>query len=60
MQSKIQASIQALNLVLVMLVAINVVELSEGQIGAIVAAASAASLAVAGWFSPSIPIGKSE
>lgn len=60
MQSKIQASIGALQLLLVCLVSLDAVALSDKQIGAIVAAASAAAIAVAGWFSPSIPVGRSE
>lgn len=60
MQSKIQASVGALQLLLVCLVALDVVALSDKQIGAIVAASSAVLIAVAGWFSPSVPVGPSE
>lgn len=59
MQQKINASIGALQLVLVALVQLNVVALSDKQIAGIVAASSAVLLAVAGWFSPSVPVGKS-
>lgn len=60
MQQKINAAIGALQLVLVCLVALDLVALTDKQIGAIVAAASAVLIAVAGWFSPKIPIGPSE
>ena len=60
MQQKINATIGALQLVLVCLVALDIVALTDKQIGAVVAAASAVLIAVAAWFSPKVPVGPSE
>ena len=59
MQSKINASVGALQAVLVALVLLDVIHLTDEQIAGIIAASSAVLLAVAGWFSPKVPVGPS-
>jgi len=58
MQQKINTSVVAVQTVLAALVLLDVVALSDKQIGAIVAASSAVLIAVAGWFNPKVPIGQ--
>lgn len=60
MQEKIGASVGAITSVLGTLVLLGIINLTADQIAGIGVAVGAVLMAVAGWFSPKVPIGPTE